>query len=61
MVNDLKYFNGSVQPISRIPEALKNATPLLLNRSMWLIEAASRRQKWIDKRKSLNFTWRNFR
>lgn len=55
MVNDLKYFNGSVQPISRIPEELKSryATSFEID-PMWLVEAASRRQKWIDQAQSLN-------
>jgi len=55
MVNDLKYYDGSVQPIDRIPEELKNqyATAFEID-SRWLIEAASRRQKWIDQGQSLN-------
>ena len=55
MVNDLKYFNGSVQPISRIPQELKQryATSFEID-PMWLVEAASRRQKWIDQAQSLN-------
>ncbi|WED43772.1 ribonucleoside-diphosphate reductase subunit alpha [Legionella cardiaca] len=55
MVNDLKYFNGSVQPISRIPNDLKAryATAFELD-PIWLVEAASRRQKWIDQAQSLN-------
>ena len=55
MVNDLKYFNGSVQPISRIPEHLKKryATAFEID-PMWLVEAGSRRQKWIDQAQSLN-------
>ncbi|MBA2651366.1 MAG: ribonucleoside-diphosphate reductase subunit alpha [Tatlockia sp.] len=55
MVNDLKYFNGSVQPISRIPAELKSryATAFEID-PMWLVEAASRRQKWIDQAQSLN-------
>lgn len=55
MVNDLKYFNGSVQPISRIPANLKKryATSFEID-PKWLIEAASRRQKWIDQAQSLN-------
>ncbi|MFA5959303.1 MAG: ribonucleoside-diphosphate reductase subunit alpha [Tatlockia sp.] len=55
MVNDLKYFNGSVQPINRVPEALKAryATAFEID-PMWLVEAASRRQKWIDQAQSLN-------
>ena len=55
MVNDLKYFNGSVNKIDRIPEELKirYATAFEIDAS-WLIEAASRRQKWIDQAQSLN-------
>jgi ribonucleoside-diphosphate reductase alpha chain len=55
MVNDLKYFNGSVEPISRIPEELKSryATAFEID-PIWLVEAASRRQKWIDQAQSLN-------
>jgi len=55
MVNDLKYFNGSVQPISRIPESLKAryATAFEID-PVWLVEAGSRRQKWIDQAQSLN-------
>ena len=55
MSNDLKYFDGSVQSIDRIPDSLKQ---LFLNAfemdSRWLIEAASRRQKWLDQAQSLN-------
>jgi ribonucleoside-diphosphate reductase alpha chain len=55
MVNDLKYFNGSVQPISRIPAELKTryATCFEID-AMWLVEAGSRRQKWLDQAQSLN-------
>lgn len=55
MINDLKYFNGSVQNISRIPETLKRryATAFEVEPN-WLIDAASRRQKWIDQAQSLN-------
>jgi ribonucleoside-diphosphate reductase alpha chain len=55
MVNDLKYYDGSVQKISRIPENLKKlyATAFEID-PLWLIEAASRRQKWIDQAQSLN-------
>jgi len=55
MVNDLKYYNGSVQSIVRIPDNLKmryaNAFEI---DPTWLVEAASRRQKWIDQAQSLN-------
>jgi ribonucleoside-diphosphate reductase alpha chain len=55
MVHDLKYFDGSVTPIERIPEDLKAlyATAFEVE-PKWLIEAASRRQKWIDQGQSLN-------
>lgn len=55
MVNDLKYFDGSVQQISRIPQDIKQlyATAFEIDPS-WLIEAGSRRQKWIDQSQSLN-------
>jgi ribonucleoside-diphosphate reductase alpha chain len=55
MVNDLKYFNGSVQNIDRIPEDIKQlyATAFEID-PVWLIEAGSRRQKWIDQSQSLN-------
>lgn len=55
MVNDLKYFDGSVQSIDRVPVELKQkyATAFEID-SRWLIEAGSRRQKWIDQAQSLN-------
>ena len=56
MVNDLKYFNGSVQPISLgFPPDLKAryATAFEID-PQWLVEAGSRRQKWIDQAQSLN-------
>ncbi len=55
MVTDLKYFDGSVGAIDRIPDDLKAlyATAFEID-SAWLIEAASRRQKWIDQSQSLN-------
>lgn len=55
MVSDLKYFDGSVGQIDRIPDELKAlyATAFEID-SAWLIEAASRRQKWIDQAQSLN-------
>ncbi len=55
MINDLKYYDGSLQKIERIPEAIKQryATAFELD-ARWLIEAASRRQKWIDQAQSLN-------
>ncbi|MFM2317406.1 MAG: ribonucleoside-diphosphate reductase, alpha subunit precursor [Pseudomonadota bacterium] len=55
MINDLKYFDGSVQKLDRVPEALrrKYATAFEMD-ARWLVEAASRRQKWIDQGQSLN-------
>lgn len=55
MVNDLKYFNGSCTNIDRIPSHLKRlyATAFEID-SAWLIEAGSRRMKWLDQSQSLN-------
>lgn len=55
MVMDLKHGNGSLQAIDRVPLALKElyATAFEISPS-WLIEAAARRQKWIDQSQSLN-------
>lgn len=55
MVNDLKYYDGSVRSISRIPENIKQlyATAFEID-ARWLVEAGSRRQKWIDQSQSLN-------
>lgn len=55
MINDLKYYDGSVQKIERIPDDLKRlyATAFEVD-PRWLVEAASRRQKWIDQAQSLN-------
>jgi ribonucleoside-diphosphate reductase alpha chain len=55
MVNDLKYFDGSVQTIDRIPADLKAkyATAFEVE-PRWLVDSASRRQKWIDQAQSLN-------
>ncbi len=55
MIDDLKYFDGSVQEISRIPEhiKIKYATAFEIEYE-WMMEAASRRQKWIDMGQSLN-------
>ena len=55
MVYDLKNLNGSLEEISRVPDQLKKifATSFEVE-PKWLIEAASRRQKWIDQSQSLN-------
>ena len=55
MVNDLKYFNGSVQHIARVPEELKALYKCAFEiEPVWLVEAAARRQKWLDQSQSLN-------
>ncbi|MGR9115074.1 MAG: ribonucleoside-diphosphate reductase subunit alpha [Gammaproteobacteria bacterium] len=55
MINDLKYYDGSVQRIDRVPADLKQLyTTAFEMDARWLIEAASRRQKWIDQGQSLN-------
>jgi ribonucleoside-diphosphate reductase alpha chain len=55
MVNDLKYYEGSVQRIDRVPAEIKHiyATAFEVE-PRWLVDAASRRQKWIDQAQSLN-------
>ncbi|HEU4457926.1 MAG TPA: ribonucleoside-diphosphate reductase subunit alpha [Methylibium sp.] len=55
MVIDLKHFDGSLQRIDRVPADLKNlyATAFEVE-PVWLVEAAARRQKWIDQAQSLN-------
>lgn len=55
MVNDLKYYDGSLQAIDRVPADLKAkyATAFEVE-PRWLVDCASRRQKWIDQAQSLN-------
>ena len=55
MINDLKYYDGSIKEISRVPEDIKAiyATAFEVE-PKWLVDAASRRQKWIDQSQSLN-------
>jgi len=52
---DLKHFDGSLRRIDRVPEELKRlyATAFEVE-TQWLVEAAARRQKWIDQAQSLN-------
>lgn len=55
MVHDLKYFDGSVIPIERIPADLKALYSTAFEiEPKWLIESGARRQKWIDQAQSLN-------
>jgi len=55
MVMDLKHFKGSLAPIDRVPQDVKQlyATAFEVEPA-WLVEAAARRQKWIDQAQSLN-------
>jgi ribonucleoside-diphosphate reductase alpha chain len=55
MVMDLKHFDGSLRPIDRVPQEVKAlyATAFEVE-ATWLVEAAARRQKWIDQAQSLN-------
>jgi ribonucleoside-diphosphate reductase alpha chain len=55
MVMDIKHFEGSLRRIDRVPEELKQlyATAFEVE-TQWLVEAAARRQKWIDQAQSLN-------
>ena len=55
MISDLKYFDGSLGAIDRVPQELKQlyATSFEIEPT-WLIQAAAQRQKWIDQAQSLN-------
>ena len=55
MVVDLKHYDGSLRPIDRVPQHIKAlyATAFEVE-TTWIVEAASRRQKWIDQAQSLN-------
>jgi len=55
MIADLKYFDGSLARIDRIPNEIRNlyATAFEVD-AKWLVECAARRQKWIDQSQSLN-------
>ncbi|KRP01096.1 MAG: ribonucleotide-diphosphate reductase subunit alpha, partial [SAR86 cluster bacterium BACL1 MAG-120924-bin88] len=55
MINDLKYFEGSLTQISRIPDDIKKLFSTAFEvEPQFIVEAASRRQKWIDQAQSLN-------
>ncbi|MCP5510046.1 MAG: ribonucleoside-diphosphate reductase subunit alpha [Chlamydiales bacterium] len=55
MIDDLKYFDGSIQEIERVPDAIKREFPTAFEIDPeWVLECASRRQKWIDMGQSLN-------
>jgi ribonucleoside-diphosphate reductase alpha chain len=55
MIMDLKHFKGSLHPIDRVPQDIKALYSTAFEVDpQWLVEAASRRQKWIDQAQSLN-------
>ena len=55
MINDLKYFEGSLSEISRIPDKIKKLFSTAFEvEPKYIVESASRRQKWIDQAQSLN-------
>ena len=55
MINDLKYFEGSLTEISRIPDDIKKLFSTAFEvEPRYIVESASRRQKWIDQAQSLN-------
>ena len=55
MMSDLKYFDGTLAKIDRIPQEIRSlyATAFEVE-PKWLVECAARRQKWIDQSQSLN-------
>jgi ribonucleoside-diphosphate reductase alpha chain len=55
MISDLKYFDGTLAKIDRIPQEVRSlyATAFEVE-PKWLVECAARRQKWIDQSQSLN-------
>ena len=55
MINDLKYYEGSLSQISRIPDNIKKLFSTAFEvEPRYIVESASRRQKWIDQGQSLN-------
>ena len=55
MLSDLKYFEGSLKQINRVPDHIKNKFKTAFEvEPRFIVEAASRRQKWIDQAQSLN-------
>ncbi len=55
MLSDLKYFDGSVQGIERVPEELKRLYKTAFEiEQTWLLQCAAVRQKWIDQSQSVN-------
>ncbi|AYG47627.1 ribonucleoside-diphosphate reductase subunit alpha (plasmid) [Pseudomonas sp. Leaf58] len=55
MIHDLKFYDGSLQNIDRVPDDLKELYRTAFEvEPRWLVDSASRRQKWIDQAQSLN-------
>ena len=55
MVVDLKHYDGSLRPIDRVPQDIKALYSTAFEvETSWIVEAAARRQKWIDQAQSLN-------
>jgi ribonucleoside-diphosphate reductase alpha chain len=55
MLSDLKYFDGSVQAIDRVPEDLKRLYKTAFEiEPTWILQCAAVRQKWIDQSQSVN-------
>ena len=55
MIADIKYFDGRIEKIDRIPQDIKDLYKTAFDIDpIWLIDAAARRQKWIDQSQSLN-------
>ncbi|MCH9703480.1 MAG: ribonucleoside-diphosphate reductase subunit alpha, partial [Chlamydiae bacterium] len=55
MLDDLKYFDGSIAEIERIPDEVKRVFPTAFEvEPDWIVECAAKRQKWIDMGQSLN-------
>lgn len=55
MLTELKHYDGSIQEINRIPDEIKELYKTAFEiKPLWLIEHASRKQKWIDMGQSLN-------
>lgn len=60
MLSDLKYFDGSVQPIARVPDEVKRRYKTAFEiQSTWLLQCAAARQKWLDQSQSVNLFLEN--
>jgi len=60
MVSDIKYYDGLLRKIDRIPQEMRDRYPTAHEvNPLWLVKAAARRQKWIDQAQSLNLYFAN--